>query len=129
MKTNKTKLQDTIQTQKHGNDLVTVAKYGNALEAHLASTKLQSRKIKSYVFDENLISLIPVYDIGLGGVRLKVRESDFDKAARVLGNKVRGSFWVPRPLVFATHFFSGYVFGILSVAAVLFIFLIKKLIF
>src|SRR5580698_7627577 len=122
MKTGKKIAEHPVKTKKPGNDLVTVAKYGNAMEAHLASTKLQSRKIKSYVFDENLISLMPVYDIGLGGVRLKVKENDLDKASKLLGEKVRGSFWAPKPLVLATHLFSAWVFGIFLTIAVLMFF-------
>jgi hypothetical protein len=126
MKTVKKDAENPFKTKKHGNDLVTVAKYGNAMEAYLAGTKLRSRKIKSYVFDENLISLMPVYDIGLGGVRLQVKEGDLDKASKLLGEKVRGSFWAPKPLVLATHLFSGLVFGVFLTVAVLLFFWMKN---
>jgi len=58
---------------------------------------------------------MPVYDIALGGVRLAVRRRDLDRAARVLGLKSRGNFWVPTKKFFFTYIFSEYVFGILII--------------
>ena len=96
-------------------DLVTVAKFGNSMEAQLARTKLESRKIKSYVLDENMICMAPLYDIALGGVRLIVRDSDLVKATKILGLKSRGNFWVPRKLFFFTYVFSEYLLAILFI--------------
>jgi Putative prokaryotic signal transducing protein len=114
---------------KGGGNLVTVARFGNAIEAHLARTKLQSRGIKAVLLDEHLISLMPVYDLGLGGVRLQVREADGKRAARVLGLEAKGSLWAPRPLVLATHLFSGYVFAALAVLLGFLFFIGKKFVF
>ncbi len=96
-------------------DLVTVAKFGNSMEAQLASTKLQSRKIKSYVFDENMICLNPAYDLALGGVRLQVEEKDLDQASKILGEKSGGNFWAPRKMFLFTYVFSPYIVGVLLV--------------
>lgn len=103
MKIKKQKLKSPRQLLR--NDLVTVARFGNSMEAQLARTKLQSQKIESYVFDENMISMMPVYDLALGGVRLKVGEIDLDEASKVLGELNRGNFWAPRKMVFFTIYF------------------------
>jgi hypothetical protein len=85
------------------------------MEAQLARTKLQSRKIQSYVFDENMICMMPAYDLALGGVRLTVKKSDLDQASEILGMKTRGDFWVPRKAFFFTYLFSPSLLGVLMI--------------
>lgn len=106
-------------------ELVTVAEFGHSIEAQLARTKLQSQKIKAYVLDENFISLMPVYDIALGGVKLKVKDSDLERAAKILGQKRRGNFWAPNLKFFITYLFSGYVLWIPLILLGLLIYLLK----
>jgi hypothetical protein len=53
---------------------------------------------------------MPVYDLMLGGIRLKVRDSDAEQATKILG-KVRGSFWAPSPKVLLTHVMAGFLFS------------------
>jgi hypothetical protein len=110
-------------------DLVTVAKYGNSMEAQLARTKLQSRKIQSYVFDENMISMMPVYDLAWGGVRLAVKDSDLVQASKILGLKTRGNFWVPTKMFFFTYVFSEYLLGILIIPVGVLLYFISVLVF
>ena len=81
------------------NDLATVARYGNAIEAHLARTKLESEGIQAFVADEHIISIDPFYDLGFGGVRLQVQGSQLQEALKVI-QKVGGSMFVP-PLWYA----------------------------
>jgi len=64
--------------------LVVVERFPNAIDAHLARTKLEASGISSVVYDENLISLHPVYSAVMGGVGLAVWASDIEKAHRML---------------------------------------------
>ena len=69
-----------------GEDLVTVARFSTAMEAHLARTKLESEGIKAYVADEHIMAINPMYDFALGGVRLKTKSSDVEKAVQCLND-------------------------------------------
>jgi hypothetical protein len=107
-------------------DLVTVLKFGNSIEANLAKTKLDSQRIASYVFDENMISLNPTLDLALGGVRLKVKKSELQKASRILGQRTQRSFWAPNKTFFFTYFFGVYLPGILALIIGGFLFLCAR---
>lgn len=65
--------------------LVTVATFNYPLEAHLHRAKLESEGIDSIVVDEHMIHANWLYNIAVGGVKLQVRESDAEKALRILG--------------------------------------------
>jgi len=84
-------------------DLVTIACFGTALEAHLARTKLESQGIESYVADENMISLCPTYDVGLGGVKLKTKKSETGLALKILNDAEKGSVWAMHPIAAAVY--------------------------
>jgi hypothetical protein len=64
--------------------LVTVADYQFSILAHLGKAKLHSRGIRSFVFDEHIINANWFYLIAIGGVKLKVREEDAEKASQIL---------------------------------------------
>jgi len=64
--------------------LVTVATFNYPLEAHLARTKLESEGIEGFVADEHMINANWLYSIAVGGVKLWVKESDAERAARIL---------------------------------------------
>lgn len=98
-------------------DLVTVAKFGNPIDAHLAKTKLDSENISSYVFDENMISMNPTLDLALGGIRLKVKKSEALKAFEILDFEEPKSFWTPSKTFFFTYLFGEYLLGALLLLA------------
>ena len=64
--------------------LVTVATYFFGHEAHFARTVLESRDIWAVVANEHSSRLSPFTIHGVGGVKLQVRESDFERAAELL---------------------------------------------
>ncbi|WP_152285670.1 putative signal transducing protein [Flavicella marina] len=57
--------------------LKTLKTFDNSFEAHLYKTKLESEGLRAYLFDENLVSLNPLYNITVGGIKLKVHEKDY----------------------------------------------------
>ncbi len=66
--------------------LITLMIFDFAINAHLAKAKLASENIDSYLFDENVVGLNPLYSIALGGIKLKVKEKDYDRASEVIAN-------------------------------------------
>ena len=65
--------------------LTTIAVYNNAIDAHLAKTKLDSEGIVSFIMDENLVSINPLLNLTIGGVKLKTNNNDAEKAKEILG--------------------------------------------
>jgi len=64
------------------NSLVTIYTSSFSHEVYLAKNKLALNNIESYVFDENLNSIIGTAFIE--GYKLKVRKKDFEKAKTIL---------------------------------------------
>lgn len=63
--------------------LVTVATYSNPSQAHIMKGLLESQGIESFVFDELAAAYTPL----AVGVRLVVRRSDLERAAKILGEE------------------------------------------
>lgn len=63
---------------------VTLKTFDNTIEANLLRSKLESEGIPCFLFDENMVSLNPLFNLTLGGIKLKIRESDAEKALHVI---------------------------------------------
>jgi predicted nucleic-acid-binding Zn-ribbon protein len=75
--------------QKNENiKLVTVATFPEAIEAHIYRSRLEAEGIPSVVADENIITNQPWHSIAYGGVKLRVRDQDQEKALAVI-NTIR----------------------------------------
>lgn len=68
------------------NELVTIAIYGNPIEAGVAKTKLDSENIYCFLANEELMSS-PNLRTVIGQVELQVKFSDVIKAKQALGLK------------------------------------------
>ncbi|WP_066838954.1 putative signal transducing protein [Rufibacter ruber] len=66
--------------------LVTVTTYSSPIDAHLAKNKLESEGILSFLFDENVVSMNPLFNITVGGIKLKTLASDAEKAMVILNS-------------------------------------------
>jgi hypothetical protein len=64
--------------------LRTVATYEYAHFAHLAKTKLESEGIECFIFDEYTSSMNWFYTNAIGGIKLKVRGEEYEKALTIL---------------------------------------------
>lgn len=62
----------------------TIATYYTVHEAHLSRMLLETAGIRPTLFDDNLISIHPLYSIALGGVKLAVRDYEAVEAKVVL---------------------------------------------
>lgn len=63
--------------------LITIRSFENPIDAHLLKTKLEDEGIPCVVFDENMITLNPLFNVSVGGIKLKVHEHDIDRAMEV----------------------------------------------
>jgi hypothetical protein len=64
--------------------LITLKTFTSVTEAHLAKTQLESEGIKCVLFDENVANLSHFFSEIAGGVKLKIMESDQEKALSIL---------------------------------------------
>jgi hypothetical protein len=69
--------------------MVTIRTFDNAVEAHLLKSRLQNEGIPAFVLDENIVTLLPLYNILVGGVKLCVSEFDLENAMRVVSEVER----------------------------------------
>lgn len=71
-----------LNMKSNSDSLVTVLNSSLIHELHIAQTLLSSYGINSFIFDENLNSIIGTAFVE--GYRLKVSSSDFEKASEIL---------------------------------------------
>lgn len=64
--------------------LIPIAAFSQPIEAHLAKTRLESEGIQCFIEDENTVSVNWLYSTAVGGVKLKVRESDALRGREIL---------------------------------------------
>jgi len=64
--------------------LVTLRTYRDPIDAELGRSQLESAGIPAFIFDRHLASIDWLYSNAIGGVKLKVDESDRDAALAIL---------------------------------------------
>lgn len=64
--------------------LLTLATFDNAADAHVMRSKLESEEIPCFLFDEHSVTINPLYNITLGGIKLKVDERDVPIAMEII---------------------------------------------
>jgi hypothetical protein len=65
-------------------ELVTVATFGDVVEANIARSRLEASGIEAVLADDRLVGVMPLLTGAIGGIRLRVRESDAEKAISAL---------------------------------------------
>ena len=65
------------------NTLITVASFDNYIEAEIFRSRLESFNIKTYIADDNITTMNPLYSLAVGGVKVQVHKSDFEKAHEI----------------------------------------------
>jgi rubredoxin len=71
-------------TPKSDMELITIKTFDNTSDAYLLKSKLESEGIPSVIFDENMVTLLPLQNITFGGIKLKIHSVDLDKAKELL---------------------------------------------
>ena len=64
--------------------LLTLKTFESAIDAHLLRSRLSNEGIMSFIFDENIMTLNPLYNITVGGIKLMVPEADYESAMQIL---------------------------------------------
>jgi hypothetical protein len=64
--------------------LITIKTFENAIEAEMLKVKFASEGIDSYLFDENVTTLIPHLNLAIGGIKLKIDARDFNKVTQLI---------------------------------------------
>jgi hypothetical protein len=62
----------------------TLKTFDNAMDAHILKAAIEAERISCYLFDENIVTLNPLFNITVGGIKLSVATSDFESAMKVL---------------------------------------------
>jgi tetratricopeptide (TPR) repeat protein len=75
------------------NNLVTIATFSYPTEAYIPKTKLESEGIWSFVADADTVTINWLYSNAIGGVKLKVKEEDAEKALEILNRKAEPIEW------------------------------------
>ena len=65
-------------------ELITLKAFDTAIEAHILKNKLEDEGIVCYIFDENIVTLNPLLNFAVGGVKLKIPKQDASKAKEIL---------------------------------------------
>jgi DNA-directed RNA polymerase subunit RPC12/RpoP len=65
-------------------ELRTLKVADNAIDIHILRSRLETDGITCFVFDEQIVSVNPLYNITVGGIKLKVRSEQYEKAAEIL---------------------------------------------
>lgn len=65
-------------------ELITLKTFDNPIDVHILRARLESEDITCFIFDENIVSVNPLYNITVGGIKLKVREDQYQLALEVL---------------------------------------------
>jgi hypothetical protein len=64
--------------------LITFKTFDNAIDAHILKIKLESEGIVCFLFDENIVSVNPLYSNLVGGIKLKINEEDIPHAKNIV---------------------------------------------
>ena len=66
--------------------LKTIKTYFTEAEADVVLSILESNQIEGYLFNSFSSTIYPIFNQSIGGVELKVKTEDFDKALQILTN-------------------------------------------
>ena len=65
---------------------ILVKSFDNAIDAHLFKIELENEGIECFIFDEEIVTINPLYSNAVGGIKVKVRSSDIDKVKQYYTN-------------------------------------------
>ncbi|NOR54258.1 MAG: DUF2007 domain-containing protein [Candidatus Aminicenantes bacterium] len=64
--------------------LITIATFSRVMEAHLSKARLESGGIECFLADEYIVIMNWLYSDAVGGVKLRVKASDVQRAVEIL---------------------------------------------
>ncbi len=66
--------------------LVVFQVFSNTIDAHMLVNKFESEGIECFLYDENIVSINPFLDAAVGGIKVMIKEEDFERAKIILNN-------------------------------------------
>lgn len=63
--------------------LILIKTFNSPIDANIARGLLESNNIEGILFDENTVYASPIFTTAIGGVKLLVRESDYEAALKL----------------------------------------------
>lgn len=67
-------------------NLITLKTFDDSISAHILRNRLESEGISCFIHDEHVVTMNPLYNIAVGGIKLKVKEEDLEQALAVLNS-------------------------------------------
>ncbi len=64
--------------------LVTIKIFDDPIKARILKSKLENEGVNCFLFDENIVSINPLYNITVGGIKLKISEADAEKVRKII---------------------------------------------
>ena len=65
-------------------ELVTIYTFDNSIDAHMMRVRLEDEGIPCFLFDENIVNMNPLYNITVGGIKLKINSGDIENAQIII---------------------------------------------
>lgn len=65
-------------------NFITIKTFDNPIEANIMKSKLLNEGIQCFLFDEHIVEMNPLYNITVGGIKLKIAPSDKEKATEII---------------------------------------------
>lgn len=65
-------------------NLVTIAVFANAFNAHVLQGRMKAEGIECYIQDEHTIQTNPFYTNAIGGIKLQVKDTDVQQSVLLL---------------------------------------------
>ena len=72
-------------------ELITIKRFDNLIEAQMMKSKLESENITCFLFDQNMVGLNPLFNVTLGGIKLKVNKTEKEKATKIIEEILQAS--------------------------------------
>lgn len=66
---------------------VTVKTFDTAIDTHIYRNMLENEEIECYIFDENIVTMNPLFNFAVGGIKLKVSEQDLERTEQLLAHR------------------------------------------
>lgn len=66
------------------NSYLPVQVFTNYIDAHILLGRLESENIVCYLMDENTVTINPIWTQAIGGIKLMVHESQFERAMELI---------------------------------------------
>lgn len=65
-------------------NFITLKTFDSSISAHILKSHIEDHGIEVFIFDENIITVNPLLGVAVGGIKVKVEETDFVEAQRIL---------------------------------------------